>query len=102
MSESHSRSPANPAHTESARWKAEQRRCPVLFRHPGDSGGFLAAIGVDAANQRDTIPDFLAGLIKHPTLFVERAGMHFRCVGVDRDGADAFGPRDKRQVAAGF
>ena len=62
----------------------------------------MAAIGVDAGDQRHTVADLVAGLVHHAGLFVKRAGMDFRGVAIDGDGCDTVDIGGKREMAPGF
>jgi hypothetical protein len=102
MGDTHFRTMLNAAHAQRTRWEAQQGGRAMRVGHFRDAGGFVAAVGVDAADQRHAVADFVAGLVHHPGLFVHGAGVHLGGMSVDGHRGNAIDIRRKGEVAAGF
>ena len=85
---------------ERRRRKHQQRRGAALLRHAGDAGGFEAAVGPHAVDDRQPAADLVLRDVEHAALFVEAAGGDLGRMGVDGDGGKARGRRHVAQVLA--
>ena len=78
------------AERERRRRKHQKRGGAALRRHLGDARGFEAAVGPDAANDRQLGADLVQRDFQHAALLVERTGGDLGGMRVDRDGGEAF------------
>ena len=90
------------AHAHGIGREAEEGGGAVRFGHLCKADCFVAAIGIDAGDQRHAVADLVAGLGHHPGLFVECAGVYFRRMAVDGNRRDAVYVCGERQVTPGF
>ena len=85
---------------ERRRREHQERRGAPLFRHPGDAGGFEAAVGPDAVDDRQLAADLVLRDGEHAALLIESAGGDLGRMGVHGDGGEALDRRDVLQMLA--
>ncbi len=102
MGNAHFRPALDAAHAHRCGRETEKRGGAVGLGHACDVRGDVAAIGIDAADQRHAVAHLVRGFVHHAGLFVQRAGMDFRRMAVHGYRRDAVDIGGERQVLPGL